>query len=113
MSFLKNIELLIFSVLGINNYMKNVIFKDKKKRNLNYKAENSLLILKHLAKNQMLETSIRLNAVLILFNFSLNNFKHRVTNRCIITNRKSKIRNNLKVISILKFSTLYILYLKY
>lgn len=84
-------------VLGINKFkMKSVGLKDKKKRNLNYKSESSLLLLKHLSKNKMLNTSIRLNAVLILFNYSLNNFKSRLVNRCIITNRKSKIRNNLK-----------------
>jgi len=83
--------------------MKSVIQKDKKKRNLVYKAEFKTFIYKSLIKNTSLKPSFRYNASLSLFNCSSNIFKTRLVDRCIVTSRKSKLHNSFK------FSRLYFL----
>jgi len=76
--------------------MKNLRQKDIKKRKLIYKSELTTFIFKTLSTNNRLKNSIRLNITLKLFNLSLNNFKTRSVNRCIFTNRKSKINKNFR-----------------
>jgi len=76
--------------------MKSVRQKDLKKRNNVYKSELTTFMLKNLSINNRLKNSIRLNITLKLFNLSLNNFKTRIVNRCISTNRKSKINKNFR-----------------
>lgn len=71
--------------------MRSLRQKDLKKRNNVYKSELTTLILKTISLNNRLKNSIRLNVTLKLFNLSLNNFKTRIVDRCISTDRKSKI----------------------
>ena len=76
--------------------MKSLRQTDIKKRNYFYKSELNTFILKNLSTNKNLKNSIRFNITLKLFNLSLNNFKTRSVNRCIFTNRKSKISKNFR-----------------
>ena len=73
--------------------MKSVVQKDKKKRKIVSIFEDKLFVFKNLSQNLRIKPSLRYNISLNLFNFSKNNFETRLVNRCIVTNRKSKIHN--------------------
>ena len=76
--------------------MKSVLQKDKKKRSLVHKMESKIFVFKSLSKNTLIKPSLRHNISLSLFNISPNSFKTRIVDRCIVTNRKSKLRNSFK-----------------
>jgi len=77
--------------------MKNICQRDKKKRKKIQVSENINLIYKSISKNFNFKNSIRLNSNLRLTSLSTSyNSRINVTNRCIMSGRKSKIAKNLK-----------------
>jgi len=86
--------------------MKNLIQKDKKRRNLSYVYEANRFILKNIIKNKNLTTTIRWNAAIKLSILPNNSSKVKQSNRCINTGRKKGIVSMFKLsrISFLKLA---------
>ena len=86
--------------------MKNQVYKDKNKRNLNSKFENKLIILKSIAKNNNVNKTIRWNSELKLTSLNSNSHKTRLVKRCVITGRKGKFHSMFRFsrLSFLKFA---------
>ena len=72
--------------------MKKLVRKDNKKRINNSKFETKSKILKSLTKNHNLTNSSRWNASLILTDLPVKLNKTSLTNRCILTFRKSSFK---------------------
>ena len=77
--------------------MKNQLQKDINKRNLNFKFENQLIILKSIAKNNSIIKTLRWNSELELTNLNSNSFKTRIVKRCVFTSRKGKINPMFRI----------------
>jgi ribosomal protein S14 len=86
--------------------MKNQLQKDTNKRNLNFKFENKLIILKSIAKNNNITKTVRWNSELKLTNLNSNSYKTRIVKRCVFTGRKNKINPMFRIsrLSFLKFA---------
>lgn len=82
--------------------MKKLLKKDKKKRELVYKNENYILILKSIIKNNNFSIFIRLNALKELTRLRKNSNKSRLKDRCSVSGRN-------KVMYKFKFSRLTLL----
>jgi transcription elongation GreA/GreB family factor len=76
--------------------MKKQTQKDKRIRKMFNQREVSQVILKSIIKNENLSLNVKWNAVLKLSNFSGNQNKMRIVNRCILTNRKAKFNRIFK-----------------
>ena len=72
--------------------MKNQIYKDKKKRILNYKLENKKFILKSILKNVSISKLISYNSNFKFTEFSNSSYLSSLVNRCVVTGRKKKIQ---------------------
>jgi len=77
--------------------MKNLIERDKKKRQLVLKYEQKRLIFKMLKSNCTLSNNIRWIANLELSNLPKNSSKTRVTNRCILTGRGKAVLRSFRI----------------
>lgn len=73
--------------------MKNVVEKNKIKRKTVLEFETKRLILKSIIRNTNLLKRARWAANLELSDLSVNSSRSRVVNRCVLTGRKSKVRN--------------------
>ena len=84
--------------------MKNKLYSDIKKRNLNVKYENKQYILKSLNKNTKLSKTNRWNFDLNLCN--RNKTSNVLVKRCILTGQKKKINKlfNLSRMSFLRLA---------
>ena len=90
-------------VISQNTSMKKKLQKDKKIRKLFNRREVSQVILKSIIKNENLSLNVKWNAILKLSNFSGNQNKMRLVNRCILTNRKAKFNQVFNKFSRLSF----------
>ena len=77
--------------------MKNLIERDKKKRQLVLKYEQKRLILKTLKANCNLSDNIRWIANLELSNLPKNSSKTRLNNRCILTGRGKAVLRSFRL----------------
>jgi small subunit ribosomal protein S14 len=85
--------------------MKNLIERDKKRRNLVLKYERKRITLKYTLCNKTLLTSIRWQAGLDLSDLPKNSSKIRLNNRCIITGRGKAVSRAFRLSRIM-FRTL-------
>lgn len=67
--------------------MKNLIERDKKRRNLVCKYEQKRSVLKYILSNRSLPAAVRWQAGVDLAGFSKNSSKTRLNNRCVLTGR--------------------------
>lgn len=72
--------------------MKNQIFKDKKKRNLNLHLENKKHILKSICKNISVPKPVSHNSCLTFTEFSNFQYLSGFVNRCIVTGRNKRFQ---------------------
>jgi small subunit ribosomal protein S14 len=77
--------------------MKNLVQRDKKKRNMAFKFENNRFVLKSIIKNKKLLISIKYNAILKLNVLSQNSSKNKFNNYCILTYRKKGILSKFRL----------------
>jgi len=83
--------------------MKKHIQKEHKIRRCFNKQELNFIILKSIIKNDNLSFITRWNAALKLSNFSKNQNKIRVVDRCVLTGRRAKFNRIFKKFSRLSF----------
>ena len=76
--------------------MKNQIYKDNKKRILNYKLENKKFILKSIFKNTNVSKIVLHNSGLKFTEFSNFSYETALVNRCVLTGRNKRFKNFLK-----------------
>lgn len=72
--------------------MKNQIYKDKKKRILNFNVENKKFILKSILKNVSVSKIITYNSSLKFTEFSNLYYLSVLVNRCVITGRNKRVQ---------------------
>lgn len=77
--------------------MKYLIEKDKKKRKIVYKYNSLKFIIKNISLNKNFNTTLRWNINFYLSNLPKNSSKTVISNRCIITGRKSSINKKFKL----------------
>jgi small subunit ribosomal protein S14 len=73
--------------------MRNVVEKDKIKRKIVLEFETKRIILKSIIRNTNLLNKARWAANLELSDLFVNSSRGRLVNRCVLTGRKSKVRN--------------------
>lgn len=76
--------------------MKNQIYKDKKKRILNFNAENKKFVLKSIFKNVSLSKIILYNSNLKFTGLSKNQYSSVLVNRCVVTGRKKRLHKSFR-----------------
>lgn len=76
--------------------MKKLTEKDKKNRKLNYKYEIFRFALNNIIVNKKLKKTMRWNIAFKLINISKKTSKTILSNRCILSNRKSSIIKKFK-----------------
>ena len=93
--------------------MKNQIYKDNKKRILNYKLENKKFILKSIFKSTNVSKIVLHNSGLKFTEFSNFSYKTALVNRCVLTGRNKRFKNFLKFsrLAFLKYAQPYFLIL--
>jgi len=74
--------------------MKKLVEKDKIKRNTVLEFETKRIILKSIIRNTNLLKKARWSANLELSDLFVNSSRSRLVNRCVLTGRKSKVRNS-------------------
>ena len=94
-----------FSAEKQTKIMKNLIYRDKKKRNLHLKYEIQRLEYKSLLNDLNLSKELRYNMMLALNKLPRNSSKVRIKNRCILTGRPHSVLRICKV-SRIKFREL-------
>jgi len=77
--------------------MKNLIERDKKRRNLVLKYEQKRAVLKYLISNRNLSTGTRWQAGLDLSHLTKNSSKIRLNSRCIVTGRGKSISRSFRL----------------
>jgi len=77
--------------------MKNLIERDKKRRNLVLKYEQKRTALKYTLSNRNLLTGIRWQAGLDLSDLPKNGSKIRLNNRCIVTGRGKAVSRSFRL----------------
>jgi len=85
--------------------MSNLLYRDKKKRNLHLKYETKRLEYKTILNDLSLPKEIRYNIMLLLNRLPRNSSKVRIKNRCILTGRSHSILRICKL-SRIKFREL-------
>jgi small subunit ribosomal protein S14 len=85
--------------------MSNLIYRDKKKRNLHLKYETQRLEYKSILNDLSLPKELRYNIMLALNKLPRNSSKVRIKNRCILTSRTHSVLRICKL-SRIKFREL-------
>ena len=85
--------------------MNNLVYRDKKKRNLYFKYEIKRLEYKSLLNDLNLPKEVRYNIMLLLNRRPRNSSKVRIKNRCILTGRSHSVLRICKL-SRIKFREL-------
>ena len=85
--------------------MSNLIYRDKKKRNLHLKYETKRLEYKSILNDLSLPKQLRYNFTVLLNKLPRNSSQVRIKNRCIITGRSHSVLRICKL-SRIKFREL-------
>ena len=77
--------------------MKNLIERDKKRRNLVFRYEQKRSVLKYILSNRSLSAAIRWQAGVDLAGFPKNSSKTKLNNRCILTGRGKAVCRSFRL----------------